>query len=51
MPMPYTLTRGPLLTLLENALNPTSAQDRSARDGILAALRGGTPLSLSLIHI
>jgi hypothetical protein len=45
MPMPYTLTRGPLLTLLENALNPTSAQDRSARDGILAALRGGTPLS------
>ena len=26
MPMPYTLTRGPLLTLLENALNPKSAQ-------------------------
>jgi hypothetical protein len=45
MPMPYTLTRGPLLTLLENALNPKNAQERSARDGVLAALRGGMPLS------
>jgi hypothetical protein len=45
MPMPYTLTRGPLLTLLENALNPKTAEERSARDGVLAALRAGTPLA------
>ncbi len=44
MPMPYTLTRGPLLTLLENALNPTTLQ-RPERDAVLASLRNGTPLA------
>jgi hypothetical protein len=45
MPMPYTLTRGPLLTLLENALNPESSAERVARDEVLTMLRGGTPLA------
>jgi hypothetical protein len=44
MPMPYTLTRGPLLTLVENALNPTDQAGRDERNAILAALRAGTPL-------
>ena len=34
MPMPYTLTRGPLLTLLENALNPVSTAEKAERDGV-----------------
>jgi hypothetical protein len=42
--MPYTLTRGPLLTLVENALNPTDAAGRAQRDDVLAALRAGTAL-------
>jgi hypothetical protein len=44
MPMPYTLTRGPLLTLLENVLNPTDEAGRSVRNEILGALRAGTHL-------
>ena len=44
MPMPYTLTRGPLLTLVENALNPTNETGRAQRNASLAALRAGTPL-------
>jgi hypothetical protein len=45
MPMPYTLTRGPLLTLLENALNPKTDPERITRNEVLAALRAGTPLA------
>jgi hypothetical protein len=45
MPMPYTLTRGPLLTLLENALNPTSAPEQATRDAALIALRAGDPVA------
>lgn len=40
MPMPYTLTRGPILTLVENALNA----DRTTRLAVLADLRAGLPL-------
>src|SRR5262245_54208268 len=39
MPMPYTLTRGPLLTLVENVLNPTSTLERNERDAALVELR------------
>jgi len=45
MPMPYTLTRGPLLTLVENALNPHTAAERAERDALLVDLRQGTPLA------
>jgi hypothetical protein len=45
MPMPYTLTRGPLLTLVENALNPHTAAERGERDALLGELRLGTPLA------
>lgn len=45
MPMPYTLTRGPLLTLIENALNSETAADKTEREGVLAALRQGAPLA------
>lgn len=45
MPMPYTLTRGPLLTLLENALNPATPNERVIRDNTLASLRAGDPLA------
>jgi hypothetical protein len=45
MPMPYTLTRGPLLTLVENALNPHTAAETAERDTLLAELRQGTPLT------
>ena len=44
MPMPYTLTRGPLLTLVENILNPQNTGEAGARNGLLAELRGPTPL-------
>jgi hypothetical protein len=44
MPMPYTLTRGPLLTLFENVLNPHGAAEEAGRDGVLRDLRG--PASL-----
>jgi hypothetical protein len=44
MPMPYTLTRGPLLTLLENVLNPHDAAEEAARDAVLDALRHDVPL-------
>jgi hypothetical protein len=45
MPMPYTLTRGPLLTLVENALNPRNTAERAERDSVLIALRQGTPIA------
>lgn len=45
MPMPYTLTRGPLLTLLENALNPGSTAEEAVRNEVLTMLRGGTSLA------
>lgn len=44
MPMPYTLTRGPLLTLLENVVNPTTDPERTRRDEILSDLRAGVAL-------
>jgi hypothetical protein len=45
MPMPYTLTRGPLFTLLENTLNPTTPQEVAVRDDALLALRGGSAIT------
>jgi hypothetical protein len=45
MPMPYTLTRGPLLTLVENALNPQTEDERAERDALLVELRHGTPIA------
>jgi hypothetical protein len=45
MPMPYTLTRGPLLTLVENALNPHTGAERAERDALLVDLRQGAPLA------
>lgn len=45
MPMPYTLTRGPLLTLIENALNSESTADKASRDGLLNDLRAGVSLA------
>ncbi len=39
MPMPYTLTKGPLLTLLENTMNPLDAAARQVRDNALIDLR------------
>ncbi len=45
MPMPYTLTKGPLLTLLENTLNPTNPAEVAVRNTALAQLRDGTPIS------
>jgi hypothetical protein len=45
MPMPYTLTRGPLLTLVENALNPRTAPETNDRNTLLLQLRQGTPLA------
>jgi hypothetical protein len=45
MPMPYTLTRGPLLTLVENALNPQGPAEEAERDALLVALRQGTPIA------
>ena len=44
MPMPYTLTRGPLLTLIENVINPQNPAEAGARNGLLGELRGPTPL-------
>ncbi len=45
MPMPYTLTKGPLLTLLENTLNPTNQTETAIRNDALDALRGGTAIT------
>jgi len=45
MPMPYTLTRGPLLTLLENALNPADAAETTIRNNTLASLRAPAPMA------
>jgi hypothetical protein len=45
VPMPYTLTRGPLLTLVENALNPQTDAERAERAALLIDLRQGTPLA------
>jgi hypothetical protein len=44
MPMPYTLTRGPLLTLVENALNPQNPAEEDRREVLLTELRQGTSL-------
>jgi hypothetical protein len=44
MPMPYTLGKGPVFTLLENVLNPTTADETTVRNEALLALRSGTPI-------
>jgi hypothetical protein len=43
--MPYTLTKGPLLTLLENTLNPRGPQEIDTRNDALRALRNGDDIT------